>query len=89
MSTIKPIPEGYHSVTPYIICKGAAEAIEFYKKVFGAVEVMRLAGPNGQIGPCGNQDRRLAYHALGRTSGNGYIQPAALWRLARQRAYLR
>ena len=49
-STMKPIPEGYHSVTPYMICKGAAEAIEFYKKAFGAVEVMRMAGPNGQIG---------------------------------------
>jgi PhnB protein len=49
-STMKPIPEGYHSVTPYMICKRAAEAIEFYKKAFGAVEVMRMAGPNGQIG---------------------------------------
>jgi PhnB protein len=49
-NTMKPIPEGYHSVTPYMICKGAAEAIEFYKKAFGAVEVMRMAGPNGQIG---------------------------------------
>ena len=48
-STMKPIPEGYHSVTPYMICKGAAEAIEFYKTAFGAVEVMRMAGPNGQI----------------------------------------
>src|SRR5260370_41923748 len=49
-STVKPIPEGYHSVTPYMICKGAAEAIEFYKTAFGAVEVMRMAGPNGKIG---------------------------------------
>jgi PhnB protein len=49
-STMQPIPEGYHSVTPYMICKGAAEAIEFYKKAFGAVEVMGMAGPNGQIG---------------------------------------
>jgi PhnB protein len=47
---MKPIPEGYHSVTPYMICKGAADAIEFYKKAFGAVEVMRMAGPNGRIG---------------------------------------
>lgn len=49
-NTMKPIPQGFHSVTPYMICKGAAEAIEFYKKAFGAVEVMRMAGPNGQIG---------------------------------------
>ena len=49
-NTVKPIPEGYHSATPYLICKGAGEAIEFYKKAFGAVELMRMAGPNGQIG---------------------------------------
>jgi PhnB protein len=48
--TVKAIPEGYHTATPYMICKGAAEAIEFYKKAFGAVEIMRMAGPDGQIG---------------------------------------
>ena len=48
--TVKPIPEGYHTATPYMICKPAAEAIEFYKKAFGAVEVMRMAGPDGRIG---------------------------------------
>jgi PhnB protein len=46
---VKSIPEGYHSATPYMICKGAADAIEFYKKAFGAVEVMRMAGPEGTI----------------------------------------
>jgi PhnB protein len=49
MPNIKPIPEGYHSVTPYLFIKGAASAIEFYKNVFGATEVMRMPGPNGQI----------------------------------------
>ena len=44
------IPKGYHSVTPYLACKGAAQAIEFYKKAFGAKEVMRMPGPNGAIG---------------------------------------
>ena len=39
---VKPIPEGYHSVTPYLIIKGAADAIEFYKKAFGATELMRF-----------------------------------------------
>ena len=48
--TVKAIPEGYHSVTLYMICKGASDAIEFYKKAFGAVEVMRMAGPDGRIG---------------------------------------
>jgi PhnB protein len=43
------IPKGYHSVTPYLIVKGAADAIDFYQQVFGAVEEMRMPGPNGRI----------------------------------------
>jgi PhnB protein len=46
----KPVPEGYHTATPYLIIKGAGEAIEFYKKVFGATEVMRFPTPDGCIG---------------------------------------
>jgi len=46
----KPIPEGYHAVTPYLICKGAAQAIEFYKKALGAKELFRMDGPGGTIG---------------------------------------
>ena len=46
---VNPIPEGYHSVTPYLIVKGAAEAIEFYKTAFGATELMRFEGPGGTI----------------------------------------
>jgi PhnB protein len=46
----KPIPDGYHSVTPYLIVKGAAQAIEFYKKAFGATELMRMPQPGGKIG---------------------------------------
>jgi PhnB protein len=46
----KSIPDGYHSVTPYLIITGAAEAIEFYKRAFGATELMRMAGPDGKIG---------------------------------------
>jgi PhnB protein len=46
----KAIPEGYHSVTPYLIIKGAAEAIEFYKRAFGATEDMRMASPGNKIG---------------------------------------
>ena len=47
---VKPIPEGYHTVTPYLVMTGAAEAIEYYKKVFGATEVMRFPSPGGRIG---------------------------------------
>jgi PhnB protein len=48
--TIKPIPDGYHSVTPYLSIKGAAEAIEFYKRAFSATELFRLVTPSGEIG---------------------------------------
>jgi PhnB protein len=44
------IPRGYHSVTPYLACKDAAGAIEFYRKAFGAAEVMRMPAPGGKIG---------------------------------------
>jgi PhnB protein len=49
MANVKPIPEGYHSVTPYLIIKGAADAIEFYKKAFGATELFRMEH-EGKIG---------------------------------------
>jgi PhnB protein len=44
------IPKGYNTVTPYLSVDGAADAISFYKKVFGAKEIMRMPGPNGRIG---------------------------------------
>lgn len=47
---VKPIPEGYHSVTPYLIVNGAADAIEYYQKAFGAVELFRFPVPGGKIG---------------------------------------
>jgi PhnB protein len=47
--TVKPIPDGYHTVTPYLIVRGGAAAIEFYRKAFGATEVMRLGGEAGPI----------------------------------------
>jgi PhnB protein len=49
MANVKPIPEGYHSVTPYLVMKGAAEAIEFYKKAFGATELFRM-DHEGKVG---------------------------------------
>jgi PhnB protein len=49
MATVKPIPEGYHNVTPYLYVRAAASAIDFYKKVFGATEIMRMPGSNGKI----------------------------------------
>lgn len=46
---VKPVPEGLHTLTPHIVCAGAAEAIEFYKKAFGATEFMRMPGPDGKL----------------------------------------
>lgn len=47
---VKPIPQGYHSVTPYLSLSDAARAIDFYKRAFGAQEVMRMDAPGGKIG---------------------------------------
>jgi len=50
MKKVRYIPKGYNSVTPYLVVKGAAQAIEYYKKVFGATEILRMAGPDGRVG---------------------------------------
>jgi PhnB protein len=50
MSKVPHIPKGYHAVTPYLIIKGAAQAIEYYKNVFGATELYRMDGPDGKVG---------------------------------------
>lgn len=47
--SVKAIPDGYHSVTPYLIVNGAARAIEFYKLAFGATEMMRMLGPHDRV----------------------------------------
>lgn len=49
MSKVKAIPEGKRTVTPHIVCAGAAAAIEFYKKAFNASELWRLPAPNGKL----------------------------------------
>ena len=46
---VNPIPEGMRTVTPHLICAGAAQAIDFYKKAFGAVELSRMPGPDGNV----------------------------------------
>ena len=47
---VKPIPDGFHSVTPYLCIHGAAAAIDFYKRAFGAKEIMRMPQPDGRVG---------------------------------------
>ena len=46
---VAPVPAGYHTVTPYIVCRGASDAIDFYKKAFGAKEMLRMPMPDGKI----------------------------------------
>jgi uncharacterized glyoxalase superfamily protein PhnB len=46
---VKPIPERYHTLTPNLVCRNASAAIDFYKKVFGATELMRMPGPGGAV----------------------------------------
>src|SRR5438128_11637849 len=47
---VKPIPDGYHTVTPYLFVRDAGRAIEFYKQAFGATELMRFPKPDGKVG---------------------------------------
>ena len=49
MSQVQAIPEGMHSLTPHLVCRGAAAAIEFYGRAFGAIELFRLPGPDGRL----------------------------------------
>ena len=62
VSKVKPVPEGYHTATPYLVLRGAAKAIEFYKNAFGATELMRMAGPRRGNHALGTQDWRLYHH---------------------------
>jgi PhnB protein len=50
LKKVKPVPDGYHTVTPYLACAEAAQAIAFYKKAFGAKELLCIPGPGGKIG---------------------------------------
>ena len=82
---VRAIPEGYHTVTPYLTCKNAAQAIDYYKSVFGATEVMRMAGPDGKIGHAeikiGNSHIMLADEFPGMSSAPtaGAKNPSALF----------
>jgi PhnB protein len=49
MSQVAPIPAGFSTITPHLVCEGAADAIEFYKKAFGATDMGRMPGPGGKL----------------------------------------
>ncbi|MGE3491617.1 MAG: VOC family protein [Vicinamibacterales bacterium] len=46
---VKAVPDGYHTLTPYLVCQGAADAIKFYEQAFGATETARMPGPGGSV----------------------------------------
>jgi|SRR5215472_13347874 len=80
MSKVSPIPEGYHSVTPYLVIKGAAQAIEYYKKVFGATEVFRMDQPDGRVGHAELQigSSRIMLADENPSMGEGYASAAKI-----------
>ena len=77
MANVKPIPDGYHSVTPYLIVKGAAEAIEFYKKAFGATELFRM-DHEGKVGHAEIKIGDSPIMLADEHPGMGYIGPKTL-----------
>ncbi len=75
---VKPIPEGYHTATPYLIVKDAARAIEFYKKAFGATELMRMADASGKIGHAEIKIGDSPIMLADEVPGMGYRSPESL-----------
>jgi len=78
VSKVSYIPKDYNSVTPYLVVKGEAQAIEYYKKIFGATETIRMNGPDGKVGHAelkiGNSHIMLADENP--DMGQGHTSPA-------------
>jgi len=77
-NNVKPIPDGYEGATPYLCIKGAAEAIEFYKKAFGATETLRLAAPDGKVGHAEIKIGRAAIMLADEYPEMGVLSPKTL-----------
>ena len=80
MSPVHHIPEGYNSLTPYLVINGAAEAIDYYKKVFGATEIVRMPAPGGKIGHAELQigDSRLMLADENPSMGQGHTSASTV-----------
>lgn len=78
MSTsVKPIPDGYEGITPYLICKNADAAIDFYKKAFGADEIMRMGQP-GMVGHCEMRIGKALFMLADEHPENGAFSPKSI-----------
>ena len=84
-----PIPAGYHTVTPYLVCRGASDAIAFYKKAFGAKEMLRMPMPDGKLAHAESTNWRFCGHARRRISTDGCDRAADDRRHGRPRLSLR
>ncbi len=80
MSKVPPIPQGYNSITPYLVIKGAAQAIEYYKKVFGATEIFRMDQPDGKVGHAELKigDSRIMLADENPSMGQGHTSAASI-----------
>jgi uncharacterized glyoxalase superfamily protein PhnB len=74
----QPVPDGMHTVTPHLVCAGAADAIEFYKKAFGAKEIMRLPAPNGKLMHASIQIGKSRVMLVDECPEMGALSPASL-----------
>ena len=75
---VKPIPDGYSSVTPYLIISGASKALDYYKKAFGANELMRFEGPGGTIMHAEMQIGNARVMLADESPELGYLSPRSL-----------
>jgi PhnB protein len=76
--SVKPIPDGYPQLSPYLIVDGAAQAIDFYKQVLGATERMRMGGPEGKIGHAEVQIGDAVVMLADEHPDMGYLGPKAI-----------
>jgi PhnB protein len=77
-SKVKPIPDGYHTATPYLILNDAAKAIEFYKRAFGAAELARFPAPGGKVGHAEIKIGDSTIMLADEFPGMGHMSPASL-----------
>src|SRR3979490_3569706 len=80
MNKVSYIPKDYNSITPYLIIRGAAQAIEYYKRVFGATELFRMDGPDGKVGHAELQigDSRIMLADENPSMGQGHISATSV-----------